>query len=160
MSKACPGEKGKGPSCEACIHSKQPQLARLCAHTGSGKVFCDKAPVPRPACTGESIGLNVAECSGWVELYDSLGGPDWPKTFSQGCDGRLDPCGCAASWQKSIKCQGLRDYKSITELYLLVLTSRARFQPPFPPSPSFRRSPWLRQRSRAPCQEASPICKS
>jgi len=54
-----------------------------------------------------------------VELYDSLGGPDWPKTFSQGCDGRLDPCGCAASWQKSIKCQGLRDYKSITELYLL-----------------------------------------
>eukprot|EP00656_Telonema_subtile_P003749 TRINITY_DN11696_c0_g1_i3.p1 TRINITY_DN11696_c0_g1~~TRINITY_DN11696_c0_g1_i3.p1 ORF type:complete len:188 (+),score=44.65 TRINITY_DN11696_c0_g1_i3:139-702(+) len=66
-----------------------------------------------------SIGLQVDECTAWVEFYDALGGQTWPNSWSAGCDGRLDPCGCGHKWQKSIKCNGLRDFLHISEIYVL-----------------------------------------
>ena len=44
MATACPGERGKGKACEACIQSHRDTLGRLCAHTGSGKKFCGAPP--------------------------------------------------------------------------------------------------------------------
>lgn len=80
------------------------------------------APIPptdAPVCVGASIGLEVEECNAWVEFYDALGGDHWPKAWSEGCSGRLDPCGCGHAWQKSIKCNGIRDYMHISEIYVL-----------------------------------------
>lgn len=71
-------------------------------------------------CNGGSIGLDVNDCDAWVSFYDALDGANWPKSWSQGCGTvRLDPCGCADTWQKSIVCNSERNLMRITEIYLL-----------------------------------------
>eukprot|EP01062_Namystynia_karyoxenos_P070416 TRINITY_DN657_c0_g1_i1.p2 TRINITY_DN657_c0_g1~~TRINITY_DN657_c0_g1_i1.p2 ORF type:complete len:489 (+),score=163.50 TRINITY_DN657_c0_g1_i1:96-1562(+) len=96
-----------------------------------GDVIVESAvpqPPPAPAryvpsgkhvCSGASLGLDVRECDAWVDFFDSLNGAEWPRTWGTGCDLRLDPCGCGASWRKAIHCSSLRDFAHITELYLL-----------------------------------------
>ena len=81
-----------------------------------------ESPSRRPVvCVGESLGLAVDECAGWVQLYDALGGEGWV-----GHDGaspaaaRLDPCGGLEGWwDKTVVCVAERDYKHITEIYLM-----------------------------------------
>eukprot|EP00937_MAST-01D_sp_MAST-1D-sp2_P002778 g2778.t1 len=71
-------------------------------------------------CTGDSLGLDVGDCDVWVEIYDAMGGPQWPATWGQGCDDvRLNPCGCNGFWQKFVQCTAKRDYLRITEIYML-----------------------------------------
>jgi len=102
------------------------QTKQVWSHCSDVKVInpSSKQPEPLPlrdvpVCIGQSIGLNVDECNAWVDLYDALDGEHWPDAWSAGCSGRLDPCGCGRDWQKSIKCNGLRDYLSISEIYIL-----------------------------------------
>merc|ERR1711871_478304 len=42
MAAACPGLKGDGDKCRACIQHHSPELRSICAHTGSGQVFCEQ----------------------------------------------------------------------------------------------------------------------
>eukprot|EP00041_Stephanoeca_diplocostata_P012866 m.217264 g.217264 ORF g.217264 m.217264 type:complete len:499 (+) comp19119_c0_seq1:332-1828(+) len=76
---------------------------------------------PQDVCTGTSIGLDVADCKAWVNIYDTMGGDNWPASWAMGCDSiRTDPCGCSSSpWEKNVVCAWERDYGHITELYLL-----------------------------------------
>jgi hypothetical protein len=71
-------------------------------------------------CTGSSLGLDVGDCDAWVNLYDSLGGENWPDSWRT-CDGdlRTDPCGCDEFWQRSVVCNDKRDLLRISEIYLL-----------------------------------------
>ena len=83
------------------------------------------SPKPRPparhVCVGDSLGLSVHDCDAWVDLFDSLGGRDWPAEWAADCayDIRLDPCGCNGNWPKYVQCSTKRDYRRITEIYLL-----------------------------------------
>lgn len=69
-------------------------------------------------CTGDSLGLDVNDCDTWVEIYDNLGGPGWPASWSDQCSIRTDPCGCNHGWGKFVRCTAKRDYMRITEIYL------------------------------------------
>lgn len=76
----------------------------------------------RHVCTGESIGLDVGDCDVWVDMYDAMGGENWPETWQAPCPGhnlRTDPCGCNGYWQKYVQCNAKRDYQRITEIYML-----------------------------------------
>jgi len=74
----------------------------------------------KPVCVGASVGLATDDCEAWVEIYDDLGGENWPAEWSQDCSSvRLDPCGCKRIWQKNVVCTGMRDFSHITELYML-----------------------------------------
>merc|ERR1712110_781783 len=72
-------------------------------------------------CTDESLGLDVGDCDVWVEIFDSMGGSNWPSTWRQGCKGdlRTNPCGCNGFWQKKVRCTAKRDLQRITEIYML-----------------------------------------
>merc|ERR1712107_792281 len=61
-------------------------------------------------------GLDVEECTVWVELFDALGGSNW-----KGCsDNRLDPCGCEQKhWGATVFCNSFQNYQHIHEIYLL-----------------------------------------
>jgi hypothetical protein len=53
-------------------------------------------------CTGQSVGLDAAQCNGWQALYDSTSGPAW---FA--CGGaREDPCSCRVNHYSPITCKG------------------------------------------------------
>eukprot|EP01051_Picozoa_sp_SAG22_P015798 SAG22_NODE_2123_length_2975_cov_22.253477_3_plen_84_part_00 len=77
---------------------------------------------PPPVCIGASLGLAVDECAAWVDIFDALDGEHWV-----GHDGRtgaaaarLDPCGGLSGWwDKTVVCTAERDYKHITEIYLM-----------------------------------------
>jgi hypothetical protein len=73
-------------------------------------------------CVGASVGLDVADCQGWADLFDAMDGQHWPADWSAGCVNslRVDPCGCSGTdWDKWLVCSTLRDFAHITELYLL-----------------------------------------
>ena len=73
-------------------------------------------------CTGDSLGLDVNDCDVWVDIYDSMGGDNWPGTWQAPCEGhnlRTDPCGCNGFWQKFVQCNAKRDLQRITEVYML-----------------------------------------
>eukprot|EP01065_Artemidia_motanka_P046011 TRINITY_DN6869_c0_g2_i1.p1 TRINITY_DN6869_c0_g2~~TRINITY_DN6869_c0_g2_i1.p1 ORF type:complete len:491 (+),score=178.34 TRINITY_DN6869_c0_g2_i1:64-1536(+) len=76
-------------------------------------------PKTKHVCTGSSMGLAVNECDAWVDFYDSLNGRNWPGSWGIGCSLRTDPCGCGVQWKKSVQCMSLRNFKHITELYVL-----------------------------------------
>jgi len=71
-------------------------------------------------CTDESLGLDVGDCDAWVELFDAMGGVSWRGNNGH-CNGdlRTNPCGCSNYWQKTVRCATKRDFKRITEIYLL-----------------------------------------
>lgn len=75
-----------------------------------------KAGPERPLCQGASWGLDVNECTAWVELFDAMDGPNW-----KGCsEHRLDPCGCPQThWGATIFCNSFQNYQHIHEIYLL-----------------------------------------
>jgi len=70
-------------------------------------------------CLGASLELSVDDCDHWVELFDTLNGPNWNFTCSDGANPRTDPCGCNNDWRKHIVCAAERDFTRITEIYLL-----------------------------------------
>merc|ERR1719469_973333 len=73
-------------------------------------------------CTGASLGLDVNDCDAWVELYDSLGGANWPTSDAcRGQSSRSDPCGCN-QWGRFVQCKAKRDYLRITEIYMSGMT--------------------------------------
>jgi hypothetical protein len=79
---------------------------------------------PSPSvCTGGSLGLDVVDCASWMAIFDALGGPNWPASWTAGphcSDLRADPCGCnSGAWDKYINCNAKRGVQRITELYLL-----------------------------------------
>ena len=79
------------------------------------------AASPRPVCVGASIGLTMSECTAWVELFDALNGRGWVgQAGTASLAARTDPCGAQwTDWTKSIVCTQTRDYKHISEIYLM-----------------------------------------
>lgn len=52
-------------------------------------------PATRHLCSGDSLGLDVYECDGWVDFYDTLHGDGWVGLARETCSNlRKDPCGC------------------------------------------------------------------
>jgi hypothetical protein len=72
-------------------------------------------------CIGDSVGLDVKECASWVALYDALDGASWVGHKNEtAVAARTNPCGALSDWwKKTIICSSYRDYKHITEIYLM-----------------------------------------
>lgn len=114
---------------DVTITSNKTDHQSLRAHGLKAKVASDadseERTLPsgrRHVCTGDSIGLDVGDCDVWVDIYDSMGGDQWPATWQAPCEGhnlRTDPCGCNGYWQKFVQCNAKRDLQRITEIYML-----------------------------------------
>jgi hypothetical protein len=55
------------------------------------------------SCSGSSAGLSRADCTAWLDLFDSTGGKNWTHCSSQ----RTDPCSCEELGH-AVKCTGDR----------------------------------------------------
>jgi hypothetical protein len=68
-------------------------------------------PTTATSCTDASAALPAAECSAWVESFNTTKGTKWKRICS---DKRTDPCGCGSGKYGGVGCQN----NHIAALYL------------------------------------------
>lgn len=88
MAKVCPGERGQGEQCEACIRSHNDELKNVCANTGSGRVYC------------ESEGVL---CDGVKAVFDDMHDGDAKLVTAIGGSLTIEPYGNNQTWKVETK---------------------------------------------------------